>query len=77
LHQDEQPVHAIELESSSKNPQTHPEASYHQLLKALEEGRVEIKISIPNPIPPSAHLVHFSVFHVWWRHLALKLLFKK
>jgi hypothetical protein len=50
------------------------EALYHQFLKALEEGRVEIKISIPNPTPPSAHFVHFSLLHILWRRLASKLL---
>ena len=35
---DEQPVHATELESSSKNPQTHPEASSSRSLKGIGQG---------------------------------------
>ena len=39
---DEQPVLMTELKSSSKNPQTHPDASSSQLLKESGEGRIEL-----------------------------------
>ena len=60
---DEQPVLTTELESSSKNPQTHPEASSSQLLKESGEGRIELKIQFQTQTPPCAYLMHiFSNF---------------
>ncbi len=73
LHQDKQPVHVIELESSSKNPQNHHEGSSHQSMKASGEWRVEIKFHFQIQPPPSAHLVHFFLIYISWRQLASKL----
>ncbi len=60
--------------SSNNMEQLMAEALHHHSLKVSEEGRVEIKISIPNPTPTSAHLVHFSLIHVLRRSLASKLI---
>jgi hypothetical protein len=46
-----------QLESSSKNPQTCPEASSSQLLKELGEGRIELTTQFQTHPPPPT-LVH-------------------
>ncbi len=45
-----------QVESSSKNPQTHPEASSSQLLKESGEGRVELTSQFQTQ-PPPVHIL--------------------